>query len=217
MTEPISSYFRCYSFLRNYQHFVCHFLEGFSALKAMFFFSTYCTLNNRERILDWVEIWRVRREKFEFAAFFFDHGLEILKIASASQFTHFWYLWDVYSSIIHHNYRLWPRIWIAMGEDVVLDELFEYFCIYCPTKDNACHISIDRDCWQERQVFCFLCGDFWDDTLAFWSPTFLASAKLWIHARFIEKNELIRSPLRDFHNPMFAEDLVAFPCLFLKL
>ena len=40
MTELISSYFRCHSFLRNYQHFICYFLEGFSAFEPMFFFST---------------------------------------------------------------------------------------------------------------------------------------------------------------------------------
>jgi hypothetical protein len=38
--ELISSYFRRHSFLHNYQHFICYFLEGFSAFEPMFFFST---------------------------------------------------------------------------------------------------------------------------------------------------------------------------------
>ena len=97
--------------------------------------------------------------------------------------------------IIHHYYGLWTRITIAKWENVAINEFLEDLCINRSAKDTTCHVAINSKCRKQREVLCFLCCNTERYWLSFGAPTWCTLAKFRVDARFIDKNELVRTIL----------------------
>jgi hypothetical protein len=121
----------------------------------------------------------------------------------------------VYRSVIHDNDSILVRIYIAQGrEETIFNKRIESIAINTARVDVTCNIAVHSHSREDTEVVSFLKLHGIGNNAPFGAPSVSPCSRTRINTRFVEENNLFRSPSGDFSKPGISKLLVSL-CRFL--